>query len=87
MEVMFMIQFHFYQSFDNLANHFDITQINYFVGDAAYITGHICKTIIDLEMIPAMPYTRKGYKKDYFKNMNISMMNIMIFIYAQMKKI
>ena len=57
----------FYQSFDNLTNHFDITKINYFVGDAAYLTSHICKTIIDLDMIPAMPYTRKGYKKDYFK--------------------
>ena len=57
----------FYQSFENLTNHFDISQIDYFVGDAAYITGHICKTIIDLEMIPAMPYTRKGYRKGYFK--------------------
>ena len=57
----------FYQSFDNLVNHFDITNINYFVGDAAYLTPHICKTIIDLEMIPSMPYTRKGYRKGYFK--------------------
>ena len=57
----------FYQSFDNLLNHFDITQIKYFVGDAAYITPHICKLLIDLEMIPAFPYTRKGYRKDYLK--------------------
>lgn len=57
----------FYQSFENLVNHFDISSIDYFVGDAAYLTPHICKTIIDLEMIPAMPYTRKGYRKDYFK--------------------
>ena len=57
----------FYQSFENLSNHFDISLINYFVGDAAYITPHICKTIIDLEMIPAFPYTGKGYRKDYFK--------------------
>ena len=57
----------FYQSFDNLTSHFDISKINYFVGDAAYLTPHICKTIIDLEMIPAFPYTRKGYRKDYFK--------------------
>ena len=42
----------FYQSLDNLTSHFDISQIDYFVGDAAYITNHICKTIIDLEMIP-----------------------------------
>ena len=57
----------FYQSFDNLSNHFDISKIDYFVGDAAYITPHICKTILDLQMIPAFPYTRKGYRKDYFK--------------------
>ena len=57
----------FYQSFENLVNHFDITNIDYFVGDAAYITPHICKTIIDLEMIPAFPYTRKGYRKEYLK--------------------
>ena len=57
----------FYQSFENLVNHFDITSINYFVGDAAYLTPHICKTIIDLEMIPDFPYTRKGYRKGYFK--------------------
>lgn len=57
----------FYESFKNLTNHFDIRDIKYFVGDAAYLTNHICKTIIDLEMIPAMPYTRKGYRKGYFK--------------------
>ena len=57
----------FYQSFERLTNNFDINLINYFVGDAAYLTPHICKTLIDLEMIPAMPYTRKGYRKDYFK--------------------
>ena len=57
----------FYQSFENLTSHFDITKIDYFVGDAAYQTPHICKTIIDLEMIPCFPYTRKGYKKDHFK--------------------
>lgn len=57
----------FYQSFENLTNHFDITKIDYFVGDAAYITPHICKTLIDLEMIPAFPYTRIGYRKGYYK--------------------
>ena len=57
----------FYESFENLTNHFDISKINYFVGDAAYTTPHICKTIIDLDMIPTFPYTRKGYRKDYFK--------------------
>ena len=57
----------FYQSFENLMKHYNISLIDYFVGDAAYLTPHICKTLIDLEMIPAMPYTRKGYRKDYFK--------------------
>ena len=57
----------FYQSFDNLLNRYDITKINYFVGDAAYLTSHICKTIIDLDIIPAFPYSRLGYKKDMFK--------------------
>lgn len=57
----------FYQSFENLNSHFDISEIDYFVGDAAYITNHICKLIIDNQMIPALPYSRKGYRKDKFK--------------------
>ena len=57
----------FYQSFDNLLTNFDITKINYFVGDAAYLTSHICKTIIDLDMIPSLPYSRLGYRKGMFK--------------------
>ena len=57
----------FYDSFENLVNHYDISKIEYFVGDAAYTTPHICKTIIDLDMIPSFPYTRKGYRKDYMK--------------------
>jgi len=57
----------FYQSFDNLLNNYDITKINYFVGDAAYLTSHICKTIIDLDMIPTLPYSRLGYRQGMFK--------------------
>lgn len=57
----------FYQSLENLSSHFSIENIKYFVGDAAYLTSHICKTIIGLEMIPAFPYTRKGYRKGYMK--------------------
>ena len=57
----------FYQSFDKLLNNFDITKIDYFVGDAAYLTSHICKTLIDLDMIPSLPYSRLGYRKDMFK--------------------
>ena len=57
----------FYDSFNNLTNHFDIRDIKYFVGDAAYITGHICKTIINLDLIPALPYSRLGYRKNMLK--------------------
>ena len=57
----------FYSSFDKFINNYDFSKTNYFVGDAAYLTNHICKTIIDLDMIPAFPYSRLGYKKDYFK--------------------
>ena len=57
----------FYSSFENLIGRYGIEDIEYFVGDATYITSHICKTIIDLGLIPAFPYTRKGYRKDYFK--------------------
>ena len=57
----------FYQSFDNLLEHFNVLNIKYFIGDAAYITPHICKTLIDLGLIPCFPYTRKGYRKEYFR--------------------
>ena len=57
----------FYQSFDNLLKHFNVLNIKYFVGDAAYLTPHICKTLIDLGLIPCFPYTRKGYRKDYLR--------------------
>lgn len=57
----------FYNSFDNFINNYNSSETKYFVGDAAYLTNHICKTIIDLNMIPALPYSRLGYKKGYFK--------------------
>lgn len=57
----------FYGVFDKLVNRYDMNGIEYFVGDAAYTTPHICKTIIDLDIIPSLPYTRKGYRKDYLK--------------------
>lgn len=53
----------FYSSLDKLSKRFSSEYIKYFVGDAAYITSHICKTILDLNMVPALPYSRKGYKK------------------------
>ena len=57
----------FYKSYENLFDHFDFNEIKYFVGDAAYITGHICKMIIDLGLIPAFPYSRLGYRKNMLK--------------------
>lgn len=35
--------------------------------DAGYITPHICKTIIDSGVLPAMPYKRPMTKTGYFK--------------------
>lgn len=57
----------FYSAFDKLSDQYNLEDITYFVGDAAYITPHICKTIIDLEMKPAFPYKRPMTKKGYFK--------------------
>ena len=57
----------FYKSFDNLTKHYNINNITYFVGDAAYITAHICKTLIDLDLIPGFPYSRLGYRKNMLK--------------------
>lgn len=57
----------FYSSFDKLLNNYDINNIKYFVGDAAYVTPHICKTLIDLDMTPTFPYKRPMTKKGYFK--------------------
>ena len=57
----------FYGSFENLNKHFDIRKIKYFVGDAAYLTNHICKTLIETGLIPALPYSRLGYRKNMFK--------------------
>lgn len=57
----------FYSAFDKLLENFGIEGITNFLGDAAYKTPHICKTLIDLGLTPLFPYTRIGYKKDYFK--------------------
>ena len=58
----------FHDSFDNINSHYDISQIGYFVGDAEYLTSHICKTIIDLNMILAFLCMRKVYKKFFKKD-------------------
>ena len=57
----------FYKVFEKLSNRYDMTKMKYFVGDAAYLTNHICKTIIEANLIPALPYSRLGYKKELFK--------------------
>ena len=38
----------FYTAFDKFINKFSNDMPKYFVGDAAYVTPHICKTLIDL---------------------------------------
>ena len=57
----------FYDSFEHLRKTIKPEEVKYFVGDAAYLTNHICKTIIETGMIPALPYSRLGYRKGYFK--------------------
>jgi hypothetical protein len=72
----------FYPTFDKFVNKFSNNMPEYFAGDAAYITPHICKTIIDLDMIPCMPYKRPMTKEGYFKKYEyIYMMKQMIYIY------
>lgn len=57
----------FYPVFEKFMNRYGTEKTEYFVGDAGYITSHIGKTIIESEMIPAFPYTRKGYRKNYMR--------------------
>lgn len=57
----------FYSAFEKLLEKFTPEDIDKLLGDAAYKTPHICKTLIDLGITPLFPYTRLGYKKDYFK--------------------
>lgn len=57
----------FYPAFEKLVDTIDIEEVDNFLADAAYKTPHICKTIIDLEINPLMPYTRPRTKEGYFK--------------------
>ncbi|MBP3503131.1 MAG: IS1182 family transposase [Clostridia bacterium] len=57
----------FYGAFEKFTNRFENNLPKYLAGDAAYITPHICKTLIDLEIIPCMPYKRPMTKQGYFK--------------------
>jgi len=57
----------FYNAFDKFISKMGIEQTKYFAADAAYITPHICKLLIDLELIPCLPYKRPMTKEGYFK--------------------
>lgn len=57
----------FYPAFEKLINKFGTSEIVNFLGDAAYKTPHICKTLLDLELIPLFPYKRPMTKEGYFK--------------------
>ena len=57
----------FYPAFEKLINKFGVTDIVNFLGDAAYKTPHICKTLLDLELTPLFPYKRPMTKDGYFK--------------------
>ena len=57
----------FYSAFDKLLNRYGTEDIINFLGDAAYKTPHICKTLLDLELVPLFPYKRPMTKEGYFK--------------------
>ena len=57
----------FYPAFYKLVNKLGTDDIINFLGDAAYKTPHICKILLDLGLIPLMPYTRPKTKEEYFK--------------------
>ena len=57
----------FYPAFDKFVNNIGIEDTINFLGDAAYKTPHICKTLIDLGLNPLFPYKRPMTKDGYFK--------------------
>jgi transposase len=57
----------FYPAYKKFKDRFGTERTNYEALDAAYITPHICKTLIEDGIIPCMPYKRPMTKKDYFK--------------------
>lgn len=52
--------------YENIKERYD-QRINTVAVDAAYITPHICKTIIEDEKIPVIPYKRPMTKDGFFK--------------------
>lgn len=57
----------FYPTYKKFKDLFGTERTNYIAGDAAYITTHICKTVIEDEIKLCLPYKRPMTKKDYFK--------------------
>ena len=57
----------FYKAYTKFKNRFGIELTKYEALDAAYITPHICKTLIEDGIKPCMPYKRPMTKKGRFK--------------------
>ena len=57
----------FYPAFDKFVNKIGLDNTINFLGDAAYKTPHICKTLLNLGLIPLFPYKRPMTKDGYFK--------------------
>lgn len=54
--------------------------------DGGYKTPAVCKVLLEDGMNVYMPYKRPMTKKDFSKNMNMYMMNIMTVTYVQIIK-
>lgn len=57
----------FYEPYKKFKEIFGTEYTKYMVGDAAYITTHICKTTIEDGIILCLPYKAPMTKKGYFK--------------------
>lgn len=57
----------FYPTYKKFKEVFGTNKTDYFAGDAAYITTHICKTVIEDNIKLCLPYKRPMTKKEYFK--------------------
>ena len=57
----------FYPTYNKFKTLFGTERTDYFAGDAAYITTHICKTVTEDNIKLCLPYKRPMTKKDYLK--------------------
>jgi len=57
----------FYPAYKKFKDRFGTEKTKFEALDAAYITPHICKTLIEDGIKPCLPYKRPMTKKDYFK--------------------